>query len=146
MKYLGSIARRPLLDYVFENMPPGGPFKNTKEFNDWFSTLPQRWLPDSRKYHDPYREILPDTGVIKFTHGDLHRGNIMISSTNPPRVLAVIDWAHSGWYPDYWEYCKALYTSEYDGEWRNVWIPKFLSPYLVEFDVFAEYVMQMGAI
>jgi thiamine kinase-like enzyme len=89
---------------------------------------------------------LPDSGATRFTHGDLHRGNIMISSISPPRVLAVVDWAYAGWYPDYWEYCKALYTSGYDGEWRNVWIPRFLSPRLVEFDVFAEYVMQIGAV
>lgn len=143
---LGSITRGHLLDYVFENVPPGGPFKSVKHFNDWFSTLAQDWLPNSQNYQDPYRELLPDTEAIKFTHGDLHRGNIIISSTSPPRVLAVIDWAHAGWYPDYWEYCKALYTSEYDGEWRNVWIPKFLSPHPVEFDVFSEYIMQMGAV
>ncbi|KAK2799671.1 hypothetical protein FQN51_006803 [Onygenales sp. PD_10] len=144
--FIGSIARRPLLDYVFESMPSGGPFKNIKEFNDWFSALPQHWVPDSRKYPDPYRKFLPDTGAIKLTHGDLHRGNIMISSTSPPRVLAVVDWAHAGWYPDYWEYCKALYTSHYNDEWRTVWIPKFLSPYTMEYDIFAEYINQMGAI
>lgn len=142
----GSITRGPLLDYVLENMPSAGPFKTTKEFNDWFSALPQRRLPDSLKYIDPYREFLSDDAAIKFTHGDLHRGNIMISPTAPSRVLAVVDWTHAGWYPEYWEYCKALYTSHYNGEWRNVWIPKFLDQYAVEFDVFGAYVMQIGAV
>lgn len=41
-------------------------------FNDWFSCLPQRRLPMSSRYKDPYRGMLPDTGEIKFTHGDLH--------------------------------------------------------------------------
>ena len=146
MHIVGSVTRCTLRDYVFEGMPSAGPFKSIKEFNDWFSALPQRRLPDSLKYEDPYRRFLPDSGMIKFTHGDLHRGNIMISPTAPPRVLAVVDWAHAGWYPDYWEYCKALYTSHYNGEWRNIWIPKFLDQYTVEFDVFAEYVMQIGAV
>ncbi|KAL2871719.1 aminoglycoside phosphotransferase family protein [Aspergillus lucknowensis] len=144
--FIGSITRQSLLDYVFQGMPPGGPFKSIKDFNDWCSSLPQNWLPDSRKYADLYRPFLPDTGTIKLTHGDLHQGNIMISSTSPPRILAVIDWAHAGWYPDYWEYCKSLYTAKYDGEWRNIWISKFLSPHTAEFGVFAEYIMQVGAV
>jgi hypothetical protein len=55
-------------------------------------------------------------GVIKLIHGDPHRGNIIVTSTRPPRILAVVDWAHFGQYPDYWEYCKAAYTSSYNGE------------------------------
>ncbi|KAM5477064.1 hypothetical protein MauCBS54593_000335 [Microsporum audouinii] len=144
--FIGSVSRGRLLDYVLENMPSAGPFKSIQEFNDWFSALPQRWLPDSSKYQDPYREYLPDDGKIKFTHGDLHRGNIIISPGTNPRILAVIDWTHAGWYPEYWEYCKALYTAHYNGDWRNVWIPTFLDHYTVEFDVFAEYVLQMGAV
>jgi hypothetical protein len=56
------------------------------------------------------------------THGDLHRNNIIVS-VNPPRIIAIIDWGQAGWYPDYWEHCKALYTSFYSGQWRNEWIP-----------------------
>jgi aminoglycoside phosphotransferase (APT) family kinase protein len=89
---------------------------------------------------------LPDDKPIKLTHGDLHRGNIIISTTSPPRVLAVIDWAHAGWYPDYWEYCKACYTSWYGGKWRNQWIPKFLDVHEEEHEVFAEYIMAIGAV
>lgn len=117
-----------------------------KAFNDWFSSLPQSWLPDSKRYQDPYRFYLPDDGALKLTHGDLHRGNILISSAGRPCVLAVVDWAHAGWYPEYWEYCKALYTSDYKGEWRNVWIPKFLTAYESEFAVFSEYVLRIGAV
>ncbi|PGH36729.1 hypothetical protein GX50_00389 [[Emmonsia] crescens] len=127
-------------------MPLAGPFKTIKEFHDWFSTWPQLRVLGSLKYPDPYREFLPDDGTIKFTHGDLHRENIMISSTSPPRVLAVIDWTHAGWYPDYWEYCKAMYTSDYAGEWRNIWIPKFLDQYAAVDAVFGIYVMAIGAV
>ncbi|KAI1978196.1 hypothetical protein LOZ53_005640 [Ophidiomyces ophidiicola] len=144
--FIGSISHQHLRDYVFHYMPRTGPFKNVKEFNDWFSFLPQHWLPESRRYQDPDRHFLPDTAEIKFTHGDLHVNNIMISSTGPPRILAVFDWAHAGWYPEYWEYCKACYTSHCEGEWRNVWMPKFLTPYGIECHVFGNYVLQMGAV
>jgi hypothetical protein len=78
------------------------------------------------------------------THADLHRGNIIVSSTNPPEIVAIVDWGQAGWYPDYWEYCKAAYTSYHSGNWRNRWIPVFLDPRTDEQEAFAEYVMAMG--
>jgi len=56
-----------------------------------------------------------------------------------------MDWAHVGWYPDYWEYCKACYTSWYGEEWHSQWIPKFLDV-REEHAVFAEYVMAIRAV
>ncbi|EQL37057.1 hypothetical protein BDFG_01670 [Blastomyces dermatitidis ATCC 26199] len=79
------------------------------------------------------------------TYGDLHRGNIIISRTDPPRVMGGTQ-LNSGWYSDYWEYCKALYPSHYNGDWRNTWIPRIVEQYPEEFTAFSEYVMQIGAI
>ncbi len=74
-------------------MEEAGPFPNIKEFNDWFSALPQRRLAESMIFKDPYRQYLSDDGDIVFTHAaDLHRGNIIISSTPPFRVIAIVDW------------------------------------------------------
>ncbi|CAG8175671.1 unnamed protein product [Penicillium salamii] len=144
--YIGSLNHQKLLDYVFQSYPKTGPFLTIKDFNDWFSCLPQSRLSPSKKYNDPYRHFLPDGGDIKVTHGDLHRGNIMISSSKPARILAIVDWGQAGWYPDYWEYCKALYTCWYEDEWRRDWVDNFLSPRLREFEVFAEYTMAMGSV
>ncbi|KAJ6050073.1 uncharacterized protein N7446_005684 [Penicillium canescens] len=69
---ISSLRHQRLLDYVFQSYPKAGPFFTVKDFNDWFSYLPQAWLPTSKKYNDPYRSLLPDGGVIKFTHSDLH--------------------------------------------------------------------------
>ncbi|RDL38253.1 Uncharacterized protein BP5553_02593 [Venustampulla echinocandica] len=143
---VGSINQGPLLDIIFEYQPPAGPFATIKHFNDWFSQLPQNRLLDTQKYECPYRPFLPDNGAITFTHGDLHRGNIMVSSTNPPQIVAIVDWGQAGWYPDYWEYCKALYTSHYAGTWRQQWIPMFLDCRTEEHEVFAEYFVSIGAI
>ncbi|GAB1193652.1 hypothetical protein APSETT444_002873 [Aspergillus pseudonomiae] len=145
-KYIGSINCQKIPDYVFQSLTEAGPFPNIKEFNDWFSTLPQSRLPASLKYKDPYRYLLPDDGDIKFTHADLNRGNIMVSSTAPFRAIAIVDWGLAGWYPDYWEYCKALYTCWYEDEWRRGWIDKFLHPRLQESQVFSEYTMAIGAV
>ncbi|PYH37125.1 phosphotransferase family protein [Aspergillus neoniger CBS 115656] len=145
-KYIGSISRQSPQDYVLREQKPTGPFSEIKEFNDWFTGLPQARLAPSDRYEDPWREFLPDTGDIKFTHADLHRGNIIVSSSGPARVLAIVDWAQSGWYPDYWEYCKALYTCWYEDEWRRDWIDKFLFPRAQEALIFSEYTMAMGAV
>ena len=84
--------------------------------------------------------------MIKMTHADLHRENIIISSTKPSRVLAIVDWEQAGWYPDYWEYCKALYTCNYESEWRQEWVDKFVDPRMDEFLSFIEYTMAIGAV
>lgn len=83
---------------------------------------------------------------IKFTHADLHRGNIIVSCSTPARIIAIVDWAQSGWYPDYWEYCKAHYTCWSEDEWRRDWIDNFLCPRMQEFLVFSEYTMAMGSV
>ncbi|KAH7885044.1 kinase-like domain-containing protein [Phlebopus sp. FC_14] len=53
------------------------------------------------------REMLKGNLSVKFTHGDLYPENIMVSSNDPPRVIAIIDWGQAGWLPEPWEYCKA---------------------------------------
>ncbi|TGO64614.1 hypothetical protein BCON_0006g00160 [Botryotinia convoluta] len=143
--FIGSLNRGHLLDMIFENQPPGGPFATTKQFHDYFSSLSWLRFTLPENFKDPWREYLKDDGSIKLTHGDLHRGNIIVSPTTPPCVLAVVDWAHCGWYPDYWEYCKAAYTCSYDGQWRKKWIPTFLTPRVEVHRIFAEYTHATGA-
>jgi thiamine kinase-like enzyme len=99
----------------------------------------------TRRYDDPNRRLLPDTGEIKFTHADLNPRNIIVSPVNPSRVV-IVDWQQSGWYPDYWEYCKALYATSYKDEWRNIYIDQVLEPWTDVHLVFSEYTMAMGAV
>ncbi|KAJ3499534.1 hypothetical protein NLG97_g243 [Lecanicillium saksenae] len=48
------------------------------------------------------------------THADLHPRNIMVAWEGDQgtkiKVTGLIDWQVSGWYPEYWEYVKALST------------------------------------
>ncbi|KMP07887.1 hypothetical protein CISG_08030 [Coccidioides immitis RMSCC 3703] len=143
--FIGSISGNRVLDYIFRGWSTG-PFKTVNELHDWISWIPRRNLPDPNQVEDPYRAYLPDAVAIKFTHADLHRHNIIVSKTLPPQIVAIIDWEQAGWYPEYWEWCKACYTSDYEGEWRLHYMPMFLTPYHDEHNVFAEYVHFMGAI
>jgi thiamine kinase-like enzyme len=130
--FQGHVNRQPLLDIMFtgETKPPAGPFSSVKEFHDWLSSLTKRGLemhwPDPSLIPDPFRDSLPDNSPITFTHADLHPSNILVTSDAPYCVVAIIDWHQSGWYPDYWEYCKATYTAEYNGEWNTQYIPRFV--------------------
>ncbi|KAH8433372.1 uncharacterized protein LDX57_011006 [Aspergillus melleus] len=142
-QFVGSINRQHLSDYVFIDQPRGGPFPSVEAFNDWFALLHQ--LRFQHRYEDPNRCLLPDNRDITFTHTDLHRGNIIITSFNPLQI-AIVDWQQSGWYPDYWEYCKLLYTCSYEDEWRIKFIDTFLQPDPDVHLVFSDYTMAMGAV
>lgn len=76
------------------------------------------------------RNELPDDEPIQFVHADLHKSNILITSTEegPARVMAIVDWHQSGWYPTYWEYCKARLTAKDGEEGLTTYIPKILKP------------------
>lgn len=78
---------------------------------------------------DPYRKDLPDKVPIRFTHNDLHPGNIIVSAVGPPTVCAIIDWHQSGWYPDFWEYCKTRYIADPGSDWTTKYLKSWLTPW-----------------
>ncbi|AEO56597.1 hypothetical protein MYCTH_2301694 [Thermothelomyces thermophilus ATCC 42464] len=74
---------------------------------------------------------------IVFTHGDLVPCNILVTKGSNPRVAAVIDWAQAGWYPSYWEWCKAKWvdmasnlgmSSTDQQQWRQHYLPDIIEP------------------
>lgn len=131
--FLGHVNREPLGDIVFtnENRPPAGPFQSVAEFHDWLSlqirTGVEAHWPGKQPWEipDPYRDGMPDDAEVVFTHADLHPSNIIASRGSPCKIVALIDWRQSGWYPEYWECCKAFYTAEVRGEWMEEYIPLF---------------------
>lgn len=40
--------------------------------------------------------------------------------------MAIVDWQQSGWYPDYWEFCKAEYAAEPRSSWVTEYVPRIL--------------------
>ena len=69
-----------------------------------------------------------------FTHDDLVPPNIILSSGPNPVVADAIDWGQAGWYPSYWEYCKArrigpnpkYFDNDLDEEWKTKYLPTIL--------------------
>ncbi|KAF2002346.1 phosphotransferase enzyme family protein [Amniculicola lignicola CBS 123094] len=127
--FIGNITRSRYFERALflESQVKTGPFLSVKDFHDWFIHQYKRRLSraDQETIPEPYRQDLPDTSRIVFTHGDLHQSNVIISSSpsGPPQVAAVIDWEQSGWLPDYWEDCKAHWTVLPSSEWAQKYLP-----------------------
>ena len=50
---------------------------------------------------------------IVFTHGDLAPRNILVKGGE---VVALIDWEESGWFPEHWEFIKAMWCTGLEGD------------------------------
>ena len=144
--FIGSIIRGPLRDKIFDDHPATGPFATLDDFYDWLEYLPQRSLAAEDRYTDPYVDMLPTNADIKFTHGDLHPSNIIISETSPRKVLALIDWEQAGWYPDYWESFKSSFAAGIESQWFTEWVPKIIDVRDDVKVVMAEYSMQIAPV
>ena len=127
----GDINRQPIHDVLFDLKQPPGSFPDTKSFHDWFANLTRRTARDRDEAPDPWRSGLLDDAPIVFTHADLHRSNIMVSETDDgfPRILAIIDWHQSGWYPAPWEFYKTRLTARGKEQWEEHYITEFLQSY-----------------
>lgn len=94
-----------------------GPFSSVTEFQDWFTFLCRRRMPDPYSIPvEPFRYQLPDNAAIKFTHGDLHRSNTIVTGSEPRHVVGIVDWEQAGWLPEYWEARKARWTAHWTEE------------------------------
>lgn len=120
----GNLDKNPLTDiYVIDRPELVGPFQGE----------------DAVKQLQDACEIEIDDDIVSpivFTHNDLLPPNIMITPGPDPKVAALVDWAQSGWYPAYWEYCKCRkvqmnaewFCKEFQDEWRNVYLLLILDP------------------
>lgn len=66
-----------------------------------------------------------------FTHGDLQAKNILVRDADGAPV--VLDWECSAWYPSYWEYANALWTSRRWGDDWWAFLSQVLEEHVVEF-------------
>lgn len=128
MVCVGDINRQSLHDVIFDFKQPAGPFQDVKSFYDYFATLTRRRPQDTDRPMDSMRSGLLDDVPIVFTHGDLHRSNIMMSKldSGPLHILAIIDWHQSGWYPAPWEFFKTRFTCKEKDSWEVDYIFEFL--------------------
>lgn len=73
--------------------------------------------------------LFPENVPVVFTHGGLHPRNIVVSAGPRPHVVAILGWEQAGWYPSYWELCKARLECSRRGRlggWETKYLPWIL--------------------
>ncbi|KAK3304178.1 uncharacterized protein B0T15DRAFT_232028 [Chaetomium strumarium] len=139
--FVGSVDNGPLGDLIFQRCtaagaPPPGPFPTVAAFHDYFVTMAVSISQDkyggaggSGQIRYTPHHLFPDDVPVLFTHGALHPRNIIVSAGQSPRLVSIIGWEQAGWYPAYWELCKArLECSRHGGlgSWETKYLPWIL--------------------
>ncbi|KAF4823484.1 hypothetical protein CGCTS75_v010321 [Colletotrichum tropicale] len=108
MRVKGSHLKQPLNDIILRDYPESsGPFEG----------------PDAiEKFHTTCGIKIDNKKEVLFTHADLLPSNIMLTPGLLPRVAAINDWEQTGWYPEYWEYCKVKRMNQFSEPMHTEWI------------------------
>ncbi|KZF20993.1 phosphotransferase enzyme family protein-like protein [Xylona heveae TC161] len=133
--FIGSVDGTACEDQMFtDELGAYGPYEDEAAFNDGIVTALKRSKQNA--WVDLVSNMIE--GILKghdtvMTHGDFCPRNIIVQGT---RVAAVIDWEMSGFYPEYWEYVKALYRPAWESGWiKERAVDYILHPYLSELGV-----------
>ena len=130
--YFGSVESHICIDCrqltritVSENPP----ISSEVEFNKFVMT------DLNLRYHDEYCNMLLSMQRcdhrIVLTHGDFHPRNIIVKDD---AVIAIIDWEFAGWYPEHWEFVKALNAVGLVVDWWR-YLPKIIGNYYQEWGI-----------
>ncbi|KAJ4136536.1 hypothetical protein NW768_004152 [Fusarium equiseti] len=145
-RFIGRINRGPLFDEAIDTPrdPRPGPFATVKEFHDWLSVITSHRGYRSEENPDYYRQLVPDNAAIVLTHANLHCSNILVDPESPSTIMTIINWDYSGWWPDYWEFCKTEYGYQPASDWNQYLIEYLEEPDEVTLDGFFNYTGAMG--
>ncbi|RYP79237.1 hypothetical protein DL769_003060 [Monosporascus sp. CRB-8-3] len=133
--YIGSVDGSWCNDHYFDNgRGEYGPFASEAEFNSGITralrkSKPYDWV---EFYCDIWEEVMVGHEIV-LTHNDLDPRNILVQGSN---VVALLDWELSGYYPEYWEYCKAMRRPDWESGWiKDRALEKIIQPYRKEMAV-----------
>ena len=133
--FIGSVDGAPCNDQYFDEKPNGyRPFINEEEFNRGIVSALKEAVPEdwSGFTCDIWAEVMTGHEIV-MTHNDFDPRNILVRGSE---VVALLDWELSGYYPEYWEYCKALRRPTWHSGWiRDRALEKVLQPYRKELSV-----------
>lgn len=109
-----------------------GPFKTIQDFHLWLRGGHLLSSIEEKQDHPDWQEIkemaIRQDGAWPppvFTHGDLNPFNILVANG---KIVSIIDWEFSGWYPHYWEYTSAWYGNRLRPYWQDV-LDQVLEPW-----------------
>jgi aminoglycoside phosphotransferase (APT) family kinase protein len=103
---------------------------DTQQFDGFIFSGATRATPTYLRF---LRDFVPSSSTqCVFTHGDIKPGNIIVDQDADLnwKVVAIIDWENSGFYPEYWESIKMTnnLTPRDDDDWY-LHLPEPFSPH-----------------
>ncbi|KAK7177369.1 hypothetical protein PSPO01_16586 [Paraphaeosphaeria sporulosa] len=118
--------------------PRFGPFKTIQDFHRWLRAnieATQIGNHVTTEEADEIKNMIAtqegDWPAPVFTHCDLNPFNILISMN---KVVGIIDWEFSGWYPHYWECTTAWFGNQTRTEWQSI-LYSLVGPYPKELEM-----------
>lgn len=110
------------------------------EFNDFLCRH-----ENARRTQTPWikmvRSFMKEDHKLVMTHGDLHPRNIMVEwgqGGKDIKVTCILDWEMAGWYPEHWEFVKALTTADERGplaDWCDYLPTEAIGQWPTEFSI-----------
>ncbi|KAH8170872.1 phosphotransferase enzyme family protein [Sarocladium implicatum] len=128
---IASVSGGPVCDHRLSNMRTCGPFESVAEFND-FLVAPVRDCPRPELV-GKYRSQLADTYDVCFTHADFSWEHVLVN-VSTGKIEGILDWEMAGFWPEWWEYRKALFGSRSQPWWRQI-LREVMVEYKKETDV-----------
>lgn len=129
--WIGSCSGGPAYDYRLSDTTTCGPFTAVGEFYD-FLVHPVKDGPRPELAAE-YRRQLPDDSAIVFAHADVSWENILVDSASG-RVTGILGWENAGFWPEWWEYRKAVYGARSKPWWMEI-VKNIMQEYPREADV-----------
>ncbi|KAJ5212663.1 Aminoglycoside phosphotransferase [Penicillium cinerascens] len=115
-EFIGSVDGSPCEDPVFcAEQGVFGPYKTEHEFNEGLILAMN--MSQTNSWVDHVAKLIraiPSHKIV-LTHADLSPRNIIVKGD---KITGIIDWEMAGFYPEYWEYIKAMYHPD----WQSCWI------------------------
>jgi hypothetical protein len=144
-EFIGGLDHSPCKDGIFDadwgdTRHDYGPYESEAAFNEGIvqaleNRSPPQFRtkdPDSSAYNREHilRQTVQDLKghEIVFTRGDLSTGNILIRDDG---TVVLLDWGLAGYWPDYWEYYRAMFLPPFKPSWDRE-VEKFVPAFFIE--------------
>jgi len=130
--FIGSVDRTYCEDQFFGDDPISyGPFDSEATFRQGLiRALRERGQNSWTEMVVRFISSMPQHHRIVLTHNDLAPRNILVCEA---KVVAIVDWELSGFFPEYWEYIKAYFWPDWQSAWvKDGILDRILDAYTLE--------------
>ncbi|KAK0234979.1 hypothetical protein EDD85DRAFT_773746 [Armillaria nabsnona] len=124
MNTMGSVTSSPYCNAFWPvGLAPEKPFTTLEEFITYYCWMTM--LGCTKAWTDSILSQLPKEATTRFTHANLVPKNIIAEGLT---ITGIVDWALSGFFPDFWEYGCMHDLVEMTRGWDDVLQRVFPSP------------------